>query len=207
MTSHYTWGSVTILHEFGGVLGRPLDTFLLGSHNFMVTALGSCVRWPWSLLEVQFGIWHLWAGAFIPTWHGLSLADLTQPAGKSEMKWHSMYLSLAAHVARSTSGPWVYHRDCNKSLDKLSVLSLLINKSRFDWVSGRSCNYNARYAGAIRFSYFCSPNLFNRIYVLKLRFTNKSTKRFLERPIESRTYPYLVTVLTNACVLIFKMNT
>ena len=28
MTSHYTWGSVTTLHDFGGVLGRPLDTFL-----------------------------------------------------------------------------------------------------------------------------------------------------------------------------------
>ena len=27
MTSHYTWGSVTTLHNFGGVLGRPLDTF------------------------------------------------------------------------------------------------------------------------------------------------------------------------------------
>ena len=28
MTSHYTWRSVTTLHEFGGVLGRqPLDTF------------------------------------------------------------------------------------------------------------------------------------------------------------------------------------
>ena len=27
MTSHYTWGSTTTLHDFGGVLGRPLDTF------------------------------------------------------------------------------------------------------------------------------------------------------------------------------------
>ena len=27
MTSHYTWGSVTTLHDFKGVLGRPLDTF------------------------------------------------------------------------------------------------------------------------------------------------------------------------------------
>ena len=28
MASHYTWGSVTTLqHDFGGVLGRPLDTF------------------------------------------------------------------------------------------------------------------------------------------------------------------------------------
>ena len=33
MTSHYTWGSMTTLHD----LKRPLDTLLLGSHNFMVT--------------------------------------------------------------------------------------------------------------------------------------------------------------------------
>jgi hypothetical protein len=37
---------VTTLHDdVGGVLGWALDTFLLGSHNFMVTALGSCVKW------------------------------------------------------------------------------------------------------------------------------------------------------------------
>ena len=36
---------MTTPHDFGGVLGRPLDT-LVGSHNFMVTALGSCVKWP-----------------------------------------------------------------------------------------------------------------------------------------------------------------
>jgi hypothetical protein len=27
MTSHYTWGSLITLHDFGGVLGRPLDTY------------------------------------------------------------------------------------------------------------------------------------------------------------------------------------
>ena len=27
MTSHYTWGSVTTPHDFGGVLRQPLDTF------------------------------------------------------------------------------------------------------------------------------------------------------------------------------------
>ena len=37
---------MTTLYDFGGVLGQPLDTFLLGSHNFMVMALGSCVKWP-----------------------------------------------------------------------------------------------------------------------------------------------------------------
>ena len=28
MTSHYTRGSMTTLHDFEGVLGRPWDTFL-----------------------------------------------------------------------------------------------------------------------------------------------------------------------------------
>ena len=37
---------MTTLHDFGGVLGRPFGHFLLGCHNFMVTALGSCVKWP-----------------------------------------------------------------------------------------------------------------------------------------------------------------
>jgi hypothetical protein len=46
VTSHYTWGSVTTLHDFGGVLRQPLETLLLGCHNSMVTALGSCVKWP-----------------------------------------------------------------------------------------------------------------------------------------------------------------
>ncbi len=57
MTSHYTWGSVTTLHDFGGVLGRPLDTFFLGSHNFMVTALDLCVttRWVGSIPPTKRG--------------------------------------------------------------------------------------------------------------------------------------------------------
>ena len=39
-------GLVTALHDFGGVLRRPLGHFLLGPHNVMVMALGSCVKWP-----------------------------------------------------------------------------------------------------------------------------------------------------------------
>jgi len=35
--------TVTTLYDSGGVLGRPLDTSLLGSHNFMVTARDSRV--------------------------------------------------------------------------------------------------------------------------------------------------------------------
>ena len=39
VTSHYTWGSVTTLHDVGGVLGTAFGHFLLASHNVMVTAL------------------------------------------------------------------------------------------------------------------------------------------------------------------------
>ena len=45
-TSHYTWESVTTLHDFGGVLGLAFEHFLLGNHNFMVINLGSYVKWP-----------------------------------------------------------------------------------------------------------------------------------------------------------------
>jgi hypothetical protein len=41
MTSHYIQGFMTTPHDLRGVLGWPLD-----SHNFMVTALVSCVKWP-----------------------------------------------------------------------------------------------------------------------------------------------------------------
>jgi hypothetical protein len=34
MTSHYTWGSMTTLHDVGGVLGRPLDTSFGLSHSY-----------------------------------------------------------------------------------------------------------------------------------------------------------------------------
>ena len=60
MTSHYTWGSVTTLHDVGGVFRRPLDTFLLGSHNFMVTALGLCVKWPLVGTHGSQVVWPKW---------------------------------------------------------------------------------------------------------------------------------------------------
>ena len=45
-SSHYTWGSVTTLHDFEGVLGRSLDTFFWALTIILVTALGSCVKGP-----------------------------------------------------------------------------------------------------------------------------------------------------------------
>ena len=46
MTSHYTWGSVDHTTWSWRCVGTAFGRFLLGSHNFMVMALGSCVKWP-----------------------------------------------------------------------------------------------------------------------------------------------------------------
>jgi hypothetical protein len=48
MTSHYAWGFVTTLHEFGGVLGRPFDTFfwaltITWSRNLACVWSGPCM--------------------------------------------------------------------------------------------------------------------------------------------------------------------
>ena len=54
MTLHYTWGPVTTLHDFRGELGRPLETFFWALTIIMVTALGSCVKWPqvtWNVIN------------------------------------------------------------------------------------------------------------------------------------------------------------
>ena len=45
MTSHYTRGPVTTLHLIVEVTWDGLWSLLVGSHNFMVTALGSCMKW------------------------------------------------------------------------------------------------------------------------------------------------------------------
>jgi hypothetical protein len=45
MTSHCTWGSVTTLHDFGGVLGQPLNNFFWA------------LKIPWSQLLA-----HVWSG-------------------------------------------------------------------------------------------------------------------------------------------------
>ena len=55
MTSHYTWGSMTILlHDFGGVLGRPLDTFFLGFPQFHGSRLLACVWSDPNLVSHQY---------------------------------------------------------------------------------------------------------------------------------------------------------
>jgi cytochrome c oxidase subunit IV len=37
---------MTTPHDFGGCVGTAFGHFLFDPHNFMVTALGSCLKWP-----------------------------------------------------------------------------------------------------------------------------------------------------------------
>ena len=56
---HTTW--------FWRCLGTAFGHFLLGSHNFMVTALGSGVKWPFLMLDLS--VMMLWAVAMIVPSH------------------------------------------------------------------------------------------------------------------------------------------
>ena len=54
MTSHYTGRSVTTLHDFGGVLGQPLDTFfwaLTMSWSQLLAPLLQCHSYSFFLLQ------------------------------------------------------------------------------------------------------------------------------------------------------------
>jgi hypothetical protein len=54
MTSHYAWGSVTTLHDFGGVLGRPLDAILALTISWarLLAHVWSGPRCPWIFLGI-----------------------------------------------------------------------------------------------------------------------------------------------------------
>jgi len=47
MTSHYTWGYVTTLHDFGGILGRALDTFCWALTISWSRLLAHVWPYPW----------------------------------------------------------------------------------------------------------------------------------------------------------------
>jgi hypothetical protein len=52
MALHYTWGSMTTLHDFGGVLGRSLDTFfwaLMTSWSRLLARVWSGPKFHWEV--------------------------------------------------------------------------------------------------------------------------------------------------------------
>ena len=65
MTSNYTRGSVTALHDFGGVLGRPWDTFFWT----LTTSWSRLLARVWSgpYVDVNGGLWEYRQVPFIRT--------------------------------------------------------------------------------------------------------------------------------------------
>ena len=79
MASYYTWGSVTTYMILEVCSERPLDTLCLGCHNYMVTALGPCVKWP--LLNLLRPLFHMW---LLTSWSG---GQLALPCMKRRLLW------------------------------------------------------------------------------------------------------------------------
>ena len=75
MASHYTCGSVTTLHDFGGVLGRPLDTF------FWALTIS------WSRLLAR-----MWRGPWGRACNGDWWAPNIAPGGTTQMTWHRRFI-------------------------------------------------------------------------------------------------------------------
>jgi hypothetical protein len=104
VTSHDTWGSVTTLHDVGGVSGPPFGHFLLGSHNFMVTALGSWLVTHGFISSVYFYKRLYYA----PTWAPLKLFwPLVEPAPNEGpgntvpnafLAWHVSLFGFSSHT-------------------------------------------------------------------------------------------------------------
>ena len=73
MTSHYTWGFVITLHDFGGVLGRPLDTSFWALTVSWSQLLACVWSGPYMMLNSLSKFWEYHLGAFksLP-WHSFS---------------------------------------------------------------------------------------------------------------------------------------
>ena len=71
---------MTTLHDVGGVLTRPLDTFLVGSHNFMVTALGLVCDVA-IMFSIYSKIWEGWASEDYSTYRMtfMRMDEITPP--------------------------------------------------------------------------------------------------------------------------------
>ena len=79
MTSHYIWGSVNTLQDFGGVLGQPLDTFFWGLK----------ISWSRLLARVSSGLHiHLQTLTYAYTSHPLSKS-------RASFLWHVPMMLMA----------------------------------------------------------------------------------------------------------------
>jgi len=88
MISHYTWGSMTTLYDFGSVMGHPLDTFL----GVLTNSWSRLLAHVWSgpklgpVYTMDHGRWPFFHS---PTWwsnfHGVISfkKQLTKPLGPS----------------------------------------------------------------------------------------------------------------------------
>jgi hypothetical protein len=104
MTSHYTWGSLTTLGDFGGVLGRPLDTF------FWALA----ISWTRLLARVWSGLSSIFFESicwkrFVETWEAVKTIGVVMLQDKKKKK------HTHTHTHTHTKGFW-YWRECLKNM-------------------------------------------------------------------------------------------
>ena len=111
MTSHYTRRYMTTLHDFGGVLGRPLDTFLW--HPTI----------SWSRLLAR-----VWSGPTPTNYYPPKIARLTMPGVSvpvHEVRFSVALFSLESLIALITSTPEYCTHTHTKGLGWMDIRPLL----------------------------------------------------------------------------------
>ena len=100
MTSHNTWGSVTTLHDFESILGRPLDAFF-----WALT-----ISWSWLLARVWSGPKSSWR---LST-NTLNISSRTKVA-QNEIITHIKFLEKILTLAH---GICLFHMLCGWNSNK-----------------------------------------------------------------------------------------
>jgi hypothetical protein len=91
MASHYPWGSVTTLHDFGGVLGQPSDTFfwsLTSSWSRLLACVWSGPLWNGTCVALVSLRWSIHKNHVI---YHMSLDFVTVPESARLLNSHCVF--------------------------------------------------------------------------------------------------------------------
>jgi hypothetical protein len=133
MTSHYTWGTMTTLHDFVGVLGRPLDAFfwaLTISRSRLLTRVWSGPK-SYSNGFLRLKSWDLL------TWMGVGT-----PCNSPKVPWplhfkHSHWWKRRSRSKFASHYAWGTNKVCECKMDVKSTWILTLHRmDRVSWSLG-----------------------------------------------------------------------
>ena len=130
MTSHYSWGSVTPLYDFEGVLGWPFDTLFRALTISWSRLLARVWRGPKEVCSVDMDAWYEENQCSKVLTLGVTPHDLVLDWSESSINIWRFRCDCSHSVGpmRWTQGPWV--PNLTKSLHQMKITYL--DSHRYD---------------------------------------------------------------------------